>query len=137
MCRVLTFLAVVVLAWPGQAQETKSFAEPQISQVEGKLKILPKVKVVQYDKVIYEGPIDLNPTLTRIRAGKKLEHRNDGAIFGNREGLLPKQRDRQYYREFVVRMKGMPFPGPQRLVLGKQGEAYYTADHYSSFQRVR
>lgn len=81
--------------------------------------------------------MDINPTLERIRAGDKLDSANDGTYFRNFEGHLPKQRDREYYREFVHQMKGMPFPGPQRVVIGKGGEVYYTGDHYDSFRRVR
>ena len=43
------------------------------------------------------GPsIDLGPTLQRIAAGER------GAIFQNREGLLPRQ-DAGYYTKHVVR----------------------------------
>jgi filamentous hemagglutinin len=34
-------------------------------------------------------------------------------------------------------MKKTPFPGPQRVVIGKKGEVYYTGDHYNTFTRVR
>ena len=57
--------------------------------------------------------------------------------FRNFEGLLPKQKDRDYYREFVHRMKGLPFPGPQRVVIGKNGAVWYTGNHYASFTQVR
>jgi guanyl-specific ribonuclease Sa len=134
----LLLLLPLLLPWHAHSQPGKDFGEPQISAVEGKVKVLPKVKVIQFGKVVYEGPVDVNPTLQRVRNGKKLNHRNDGAIFGNREGLLPRQKDRQYYREFVHTMKGLTdFPGPQRVILGKKGEVFYTGDHYSSFERVR
>jgi filamentous hemagglutinin len=28
-------------------------------------------------------------------------------------------------------------PGPQRIVTGKSGEAYYTHDHYDTFRKIR
>lgn len=86
-------------------------------------------------KVVFEGDIDLGPTLKRIKAGEKFPHRNDGAVFGNRERRLP-QKPSGYYREYVVPTPGVRGPGPQRLVIGREGEVYYTADHYKTFRRV-
>jgi hypothetical protein len=35
-------------------------------------------------------------------------------------------------------MKTKPrFPGPQRVVIGKKGEVFYSGDHYASWKRVR
>ncbi len=84
----------------------------------------------------YEGDIDLQPTFDRIAAGKKDRHRNDGSTFGNREGLLPRK-PRGYYTEWVIRTKGLSDVGPQRLITGRDGEAYYTPDHYVTFVRVK
>lgn len=93
------------------------------------------VKVRSHGKVVYEGTVDLAPTLRRIEEGKSFPHRNDGAVFGNFEGLLP-AKPRGYYREYVVPTKGLDGPGPQRLVMGKEGEIYYTPDHYATFLPV-
>jgi len=87
-------------------------------------------------RVAWRGDVDLAPVLERIEDGVRDPHRNDGGIFGNREGLLPEQR-RGYYREYVVRTPGIDHAGPQRLIVGEGGELYYTADHYASFRRVR
>ena len=87
--------------------------------------------------MIYTGRMDVNPTIDRIRAGRKLSHNNDGSIFSNFQRRLPVSTDSQYYREFVHQMNGFPFPGPQRVVIGKRGEVFYTGDHYSTFFRVR
>jgi filamentous hemagglutinin len=138
-------LFVVILAsavLPGarvsaQGKTDPTFGRPHIDAVTGAAKILDDAKVVDFGKVIYKGKIDVNPTLDRIRAGKSLKHQNDGAIFGNRERRLPRNTDEEYYREFVHQMKGTPFPGPQRVIIGKKGEVYYTGDHYHSFTRVR
>lgn len=113
-----------------------NFGKPHISMVRGTVPILPKVKVVNFKKTIFQGPMDTNPTLDRIRNGEKVDHRNDGAFFRNRERRLPVESDREYYREFVVKVERMPFPGPQRLIIGKRGEVYYTGDHYTTFYRV-
>ena len=51
-----------------------------------------------------------------------------GDTFGNREGLLP---DGQYYGCDVNYEGG--FRGGERLVFSEEGQIYYTADHYESF----
>ena len=61
---------------------------------------------------------------------------NDGTTFGHREGRLPRQ-PRGYYTEWVVRTEGIRNVGPQRLITGRGGEAYYTPDHYETFVTVR
>ncbi len=86
--------------------------------------------------IAYRGDVDLAPTLARIEAGRSDSHRNDGSTFGNREGLLPRK-DRGYYKEYVVRTPNIRHAGPQRLVIGRGGEVYYTHDHYKSFKRVQ
>lgn len=87
-------------------------------------------------RVAWRGDVDLAPTLRRIETGVRDSHRNDGEVFGNRERLLP-VRPAGYYREYVVRTPGLSHAGPQRLIVGRDGDAYYTSDHYASFQRVR
>ncbi|MCD8351804.1 MAG: hypothetical protein LUC93_14445 [Planctomycetaceae bacterium] len=86
-------------------------------------------------QAIFLGTVDLRPTLERIAAGQKHPHRNDGEVFRNAGRLLPR-RPSGYYREYVVPTPGISGPGPQRLVLGTEGEVYYTFDHYDSFIRV-
>lgn len=98
---------------------------------------IPKVMLRnQAGKLIYTGPIDLQPTLDRIKNGERNRHRNDGAVFQNREGKLPRKQA-GYYHEYVVPTPGESGPGPQRLIQGATDEIYYTADHYKSFQRVK
>lgn len=87
-------------------------------------------------RVAWRGDVDLRPVLARIRRGEQDAHRDDGTVFGNRERRLP-QKPRGWYREFVVRTPGLHGPGPQRLVVGKDGEAFYTPDHYATFTEVR
>ncbi len=88
-------------------------------------------------RVIHRGDIDLAPTLDRIDSGELLNRfPNDGSAFQNRERRLPKQ-PAGYYREYVVPTPGERSPGPQRLVIGREGEVYYTHDHYRTFRKVR
>jgi ribonuclease T1 len=61
-------------------------------------------------------------------------------VFGNRERILPREA-RGYYHEYTVRTPGARDRGARRIVCGgreaKRPEAcYYTADHYTSFQRI-
>jgi guanyl-specific ribonuclease Sa len=85
--------------------------------------------------VIYEGTVDLQPTLDRIEAGKKLPYQHDGAVFHNFEGRLPKKPN-GYYTEYVHLTPRVSGPGPQRVVMGRNGEVYYTHDHYKTFLRI-
>ncbi|UFI47588.1 ribonuclease domain-containing protein [Pseudomonas savastanoi] len=41
-----------------------------------------------------------------------------------------------YYTEYVHPTPGIVGPGPQRIVVGKGGEMYYTADHYKTFMML-
>jgi ribonuclease len=112
------------------------FGQPHIGAVRGQVPILKDVSVIDFGRTVFRGDMDLNPTIDRIRRGKKLEHRNDGSFFGNRERRLPKGGDREFYREFVHKMKGISFPGPQRVIIGKDGSVWYTGDHYATFVQV-
>ncbi len=98
--------------------------------------LIPQVTLKDQDgDVIYQGPIDLQPTLDRIAKGQRNSHRNDGSVFQNREGRLARKPS-GYYHEYVVPTPKQGGPGPQRLILGKGGEVFYTADHYRSFRRI-
>ena len=81
-------------------------------------------------------PPEVASTLELIRKGGPYPYAKDGAVFGNREGHLPKQR-RGYYREYTVRTPGSRNRGARRIVKGASGELFYTDDHYSSFKRIR
>ena len=80
-------------------------------------------------------PAEARATLTLIKAGGPFPHARDGAIFGNREGLLPK-RERGYYREYTVKTPGAKDRGARRIVAARDGQFYYTEDHYRSFRRI-
>ena len=85
----------------------------------------------------FRGDVDLGPVFARIEKGVRDAHDNDGAVFGNFERRLPQKSDRQYYREYVIRTPNLREVGPQRLIIGKRGEAYYTPDHYENFVKVK
>jgi guanyl-specific ribonuclease Sa len=106
---------------PAAAPEAVEIRDVEIRDLEG--------------RIVYEGTVDVEPTLKRIAQGRRLDFRNDGSTFQNRERRLPRK-PADYYREWVHPTPGVSGPGPQRIVTGKQGEAYYTPDHYRTFKRL-
>lgn len=81
-------------------------------------------------------PPEGRQTLALIQRGGPFPYAKDGTVFGNREGLLPPQR-RGYYREYTVPTPGLAHRGARRIVAGRGGDYWYTADHYRSFKRIR
>lgn len=81
-------------------------------------------------------PPEARQTLDLIKRGGPFPYGKDGSVFGNREGLLPRQQ-RGYYREYTVPTPGSRDRGARRIVAGRGGDYWYTADHYRSFRRIR
>ena len=81
-------------------------------------------------------PREGRDTLALIKKGGPFPYAKDGTVFGNREGRLPRQK-RGYYREYTVRTPGERTRGARRIVAGKQGDYWYTDDHYETFRRIR
>jgi len=151
---LLVFLALIPLSLPylldsGSGPGQGSLSEERVALPAGAAEgmdglpsasdalVVRAVEVRDLDgRVAWRGDVDLAPALARITAGEGDPHPNDGGIFQNREGLLP-PRPQGHYREYVVRTAGISHAGPQRLVIGGDGEVYYTHDHYNSFQRIR
>lgn len=84
---------------------------------------------------VSELPPEARRTLELIRKKGPFPYAKDGAVFGNREGLLPRQK-RGYYREYTVKTPGERTRGARRIVGGAGGERWYTADHYASFRLI-
>ena len=57
-----------------------------------------------------------------------------GDTFGNREGILPKEKGRKYY-ECDVNYEG-GYRGGERIVYSNDGLIFYTEDHYKSFEQL-
>lgn len=57
-----------------------------------------------------------------------------GDTFGNREGLLPKEKGRKYY-ECDVNYEG-GYRNSERLIYSNDGLIFYTDDHYESFEQL-
>ncbi|MEU7646845.1 ribonuclease domain-containing protein [Streptomyces huasconensis] len=81
-------------------------------------------------------PPQAHDTLKLIEAGGPYPYPQDGTVFQNREGELPRQSS-GYYHEYTVVTPGSDDRGARRIVTGeKSREDYYTADHYASFDLV-
>ena len=89
----------------------------------------------QGDIAVEKLPPEARQALTLIEKDGPFTYERDGAVFGNREGLLPK-RERGYYREYTVKTPGARDRGARRIVAGKGGEFYYSDDHCRSFRRI-
>jgi ribonuclease T1 len=80
-------------------------------------------------------PREALETIALIRQGGPFPYERDGAVFRNRERLLP-VRERGWYREYTVKTPGARDRGARRIVAGRDGTLYYTDDHYRSFKRI-
>ena len=81
-------------------------------------------------------PLEARETLARIEAGGAFPYKQDGRVFHNRERRLP-IKARGYYREYTVKTPHARDRGARRIVAGRDGEYYYTEDHYRTFRRIR
>lgn len=81
-------------------------------------------------------PAEARDTVALILRGGPFVHRQDGSVFGNREGRLPRQ-PRGWYHEYTVETPGSHDRGARRIVTGgtPPSEWYYSDDHYGSFRR--
>ncbi len=109
------------------------------------LLVLPAVGLAFWhaDRVTEPGSIHVSQlppegrqTLALIKRGGPFPYAKDGTVFHNREGRLPPQ-PRGYYREYTVVTPGARDRGARRIVAGRDGDYWYTADHYRSFKRIR
>ena len=121
---------------PADPRKTTGPTKPGQPRVDG-LKVHDVVIRNLEDEVVYRGTVDLTQSLERIDDERILtEFRHDGSEFKNLERRLP-IKSRGHYREWVHPTKSQRGPGPQRVITGKDGEAYYTWDHYDHFVRIR
>ncbi|MGN6129495.1 MAG: ribonuclease domain-containing protein [Nocardioidaceae bacterium] len=80
-------------------------------------------------------PAQARQTLRTIEDGGPFPYTQDGTVFGNYEHHLP-DRPRGYYTEYTVDTPGSADRGARRIVVGRDGDFYYTEDHYNSFSRI-
>ena len=114
------------------------------------LLLVSSLGLVQAKGPISGGPIEpitsrqLPPQgqdmMALIYQGGPFRHDKDGAVFGNRERILPSH-PRGHYREYTVRTPGERSRGARRIVCGGSRPVapeacYYTDDHYASFRKI-
>ncbi|AYN38666.1 ribonuclease [Streptomyces dangxiongensis] len=81
-------------------------------------------------------PSQAYTTLRLIDQGGPFPYSQDGTVFQNREGVLPRQTS-GYYHEYTVKTPGSSTRGARRVITGKAyDEDYYTADHYATFDLI-
>ena len=80
-------------------------------------------------------PPEARQTIALIKAGGPFPYPRDGIVFNNREGQLPRKAP-GYYHEYTVKTPGARDRGARRIIAGRDGELYYTDDHYRTFKRV-
>ncbi len=122
---VATVVVVALLTWSRGGPEgsgSNAPAAPGASADSG---------TIAYAALPREG----RQVLRAIEAGGPFAYDRDGVTFGNREGLLPRQRS-GFYREYTVPTPGSPDRGARRIVAGEDGTLYYTDDHYASFRVI-
>jgi ribonuclease T1 len=85
-------------------------------------------------------PREAQQTVVLIKQGGPFPYDKDGAVFGNYEGVLPKQ-NRGYYHEFTVKTPRARNRGARRIITGGDlpapREFYYTDNHYATFKRIK
>jgi ribonuclease T1 len=97
---------------------------------------VPVSKWAKVHEVVPAGEQEqLLATLVLIDRGGPYPYKKDGSTFSNREAQLPLQ-PRGYYREYTVPTPGSRDRGARRVVQGKDGDTYYTSDHYKTFVRI-
>ena len=96
----------------------------------------PAPRAALADVEIAALPPEARDTLLLIRKGGPYPYAKDGAVFGNREGALPRQK-RGYYREYTVKTPHERTRGARRIIAGSDGDFYYTEDHYNHLRRIR
>lgn len=88
------------------------------------------------DTAVADLPTEAGKTLNLIKKGGPFPYPRDGAVFGNFERRLP-LKERGYYHEYTVPTPRSRDRGARRIVAGRNGEYYYTGDHYRTFHRIR
>lgn len=136
--RTLLVLAILIalaaLFWPKTATQQTSSPSPPGTQPAPVVRVPSSVPDVA-DSLPAFLPREARKMVATIQRGGPFRHRQDGNVFGNREGLLP-QKQRGYYREYTVDTPGVDHRGTRRIVTGGTPPQvwYYTDDHYDSFR---
>ncbi|MDD2772706.1 MAG: ribonuclease domain-containing protein [Elusimicrobiales bacterium] len=117
----------------------------------------PKIENANHEADVRVATI--NDLLAKIAECRPLPYSHDGITFTNKEGTLPRQSNRDYYKEFTLMVPGRqtgdgPVPvfiggkqymtgkmlsarGPERIIIGGRTQIYYTPDHYATFIELK
>lgn len=128
---IAILLALAVLLWPKTATQQVVLPGPS-----GPPRIaLPPPASPASDPLPAFLPREARETIAAILRSGPFPYRQDGAVFGNREGRLPR-RQRGFYREYTVETPGVHHRGARRIVTGGDPPQswHYTDDHYDSFR---
>ena len=120
------FLAAVMLVVPAYAQQQLRGNAPETQ---------PRVQPSLANVAVTQLPAEARETLQLIEKGGPYPYDRDGIVFGNFEKRLP-IKDRGYYHEFTVKTPSVKHRGARRIVTGKDGDKYYSDDHYKTFKRI-
>lgn len=102
----------------------------------------PAPRVEAHDRLDVSGIGDADERATLVEIVRAIDrggpfaYRKDGTIFQNREKRLPVH-PRGHWREYTVPTPGERDRGARRIVAGRDGELFYTRDHYRTFRRIR
>lgn len=118
---LIIILAVAALLWSRHPSPPPSATQTQAAQTGASLPAFL--------------PPEAHDVIQRIQRGGPFAHRQDGTLFGNREGRLPAQPN-GYYHEYTVETPGLDYRGARRIITGGNPPViyYYTDDHYRTFQ---
>jgi guanyl-specific ribonuclease Sa len=108
-----------------------SFASAGCDQIPGLSGLISSGTITSVNDL----PDEALDAIELIQNGGPFPYSQDGDIYYNREGLLPSQPD-GYYHVYTVETPDVSGKGDRRIVTGKNGEYYYTEDHYGSFRTI-
>jgi ribonuclease T1 len=130
-----TVLILAILAWQAWPALQQAPDVPQAAGSPAPVPAEPPPATQANENLPHFLPREAGPVIAGILAGATFPHRQDGSVFGNREGRLPRQA-RGYYREYTVPTPGLKHRGARRIVTGGDPPVqwYYTDDHYDSFR---
>lgn len=84
-------------------------------------------------------PQTVQQTVRLIRQNGPFPYEKDGAVFGNYERILPKNRH-GHYHEYTTATSRARNRGARRIVVGgnpqSSTEFYYTDNHYATFRLI-
>jgi guanyl-specific ribonuclease Sa len=138
----LAFLLVFCWAFVGPARvapvspPAPQTSEPEaaLSPVASGLRSLGDAALdVQVRQVVESMDRDGRPPERVAQGGRRGGRKG---VFENAERRLP-VRSRGYYTESDVWPRSSGGRGRERLIFGREGEVYYSADHYRTFVRLR